>query len=374
MTVRRAAAVGAFALIAVAKPPRPVGTVWDSGTRSDSTRRVLDATADTLSQLRNAVRTMTTRATVNRMLAATPAGRRDGLIADELIAPSLRDHLQTVYAGSRSRLPRSTMALPIIVVLDSTGDRSNSIQWIESPGPAAPMCATVVQVHAMLRTARDVRMLAMHTHVRLGPGFPQPADFGLCGFEATFGPPSPVVRQWLRERGWSPVRIGLSQAPPRKRPEFSYVDSWYWWDSRDNGSLAMRVGGCVAGRLASCLDAVAPRVPRRTADVESLSADRGTSWSRWARPGSHDLMNALAASLGPQRFADLWHANEAPPEAYRRITGVPMDSLAYRVLVGDRPPRHAGAMVSFGELIAVLLVAAAFAGIATLSHPRNRWP
>ena len=371
MTVRRAAAlaVGAFALIAVAKPPHPVGTVWDRGRSADSTKRVLEATGDSLRQLQGVVRTMVTRAHVNRMVAAAPTTMRDGVIADARIAPSLRNHLNTVYAASRARMPGSSMALPILVLLDSIGDRSNSIRWIESPGAEAPTCATVVQIQASLRTLRDARTLAMEVHRRLGPQFPQPTDFGLCGFEATFGAPSPMVRQWLRERGWISVRTGLSQAPPVKRAaQFNY------WESVENGWRWVSYGGCLAGRLAPCVDAVAPRLPQRTGDVDSYIAERGTSWGRWRARGSPDLMNALAASLGPQRFADLWHANEAPPDAYRRITGVPMDSLAHRVLVGGRPIRRAGAMVSFGELIAVLLVAAAFAGISTLSHPRNRWP
>ncbi len=374
MTVRRAAAlaVGAFALIAVAKPPRPVGTVWDRYTSADSTKRVLEATGDSLIQLRAVARTVATRASVNRMLAAAPTSMRDGVIADERIAPSLRNHLSTVYAASRAKMPGSSMALPIFVVLDSTGELANSIQWLESPSAESPTCATVVQISASLRTLRDGRALATEVHRRLGPQFPQPRDFGLCGFEATFGAPSPVVRQWLRERGWISVRTGLSQAlPPRPSSAFFYN---YWGGRFDDGLYWVSFDGCIAGRLEECVDAVAPRLLGRTVDMESYSSERGTSRSRWGGRGSPDLMNALASSLGPQRFAELWRAADAPPDAYRRITGVPMDSLAHRVLVGDRPRRHSGATVSFGELIAVLLVAAAFAGISTLSHPRNRWP
>jgi hypothetical protein len=82
-------------------------------------------------------------------------------------------------------------------------------------------------------------------------------------------------------------------------------------------------------------------------------------------------MNALASSLGPDRFAALWRADEAPDKAYRRLTGVPIDTLARRVLLGDSPPLRAGASVELTDVLVTIAIALFFAGLAAFSNPRR---
>jgi hypothetical protein len=48
-----------------------------------------------------------------------------------------------------------------------------------------------------------------------------------------------------------------------------------------------------------------------------------------------------------------------------------MDTLAHRALTETHPPLRAGASVTFAELVTVLLIAAALAGLSTLTHPRR---
>jgi hypothetical protein len=78
--------------------------------------------------------------------------------------------------------------------------------------------------------------------------------------------------------------------------------------------------------------------------------------------------------MGPQRFAELWRAPDSLPDAYRRLTGVPVDTLAYRVVTQARSAVRAGASVTPGEFLVVLMIAGLLAGLATLSHPRRRRP
>jgi hypothetical protein len=82
-------------------------------------------------------------------------------------------------------------------------------------------------------------------------------------------------------------------------------------------------------------------------------------------------MNALASSLGPDRFAALWRADEEPDRAYLRLTGVPIDTLARRVLLGDAPPLRAGARVDLTDVLVIVAIALCFAGIAAFANPRR---
>ncbi len=377
MTVRNSAglAVGAFALVALAMPPRPTGSPYnpdDRRTTVERTKRVIEAAEDSLRQVKGALRTRVLRDSVARMLAAFPADARDQLILDQRIAPSLRLLMQGTYAASRARLPQGRVALPMFVVLDTLW--FTSTQWIEDASKGRPTCATIMHVavssYSGPGVARNQRRWSRDVRVALGAQFPKPDDFGLCAFEAAFGEPARVPRDWLRDRGWRPVGTGLSASRPRRR-----FDPFYYglnWDSYDNGALGMRYRACYAGRTAECNAAAASVIPRRQWQFDTSTVGwEGSRFWRWGFSGSIDLMNALAASMGPEKFAELWHAEDAPPDAYRRITGVPMDTLAQRVLLAGRPPISFGASTTVSELLAVLLVAAFLAGLSTLSHPRN---
>lgn len=83
-------------------------------------------------------------------------------------------------------------------------------------------------------------------------------------------------------------------------------------------------------------------------------------------------MHAVATSVGAERFGALWRADDSLPDAYRRVTGVPIDTLAQRVVLDRRGPVLAGATVTPIEVMALLAVAAVLAALATLSHPRRR--
>jgi len=381
MTARRmvGVAAGAFALLVLARPPRPTGEGYfkDNPARQtpiERVKRVHDAAVDSLHAVERSIRALHVRDSVVRMLAAIPATARNQVITDARIPASVRRHLQAVYAESRTRMTGSTMPLPVFVALDSVSNYYDdaSRMWIEPSQSGIAACALITRVSFSGKTIADERQLGRALYRSLTSGFPQPRHFGLCAFESAYGAPSPAVRAWLRQRQFLPVASGLDPSRAPGSAAFDdYLDAFFWWSSVDNGALALTVRSCAAGHSAHCVAAVAPVTAGRVRD-DSNYVTSPSAWYSWRYRGSRDLMNALAMSLGPQKFGDLWHANESPPDAYRRLTGVPIDTLARRLLMGGAAPIRTGAAPTIGELIAVLLIAAAFAGLATLSHPRNR--
>lgn len=381
MTARRMALVAAagFALLVVALPPRPTGTVYSgSATAPPSPRerakRAYEATNDSLGAVSAALRAREVQDSVKRLLRALPAQARNQLVADPRLPASYRAHLQSVYAASRARVTGTAVALPVFVVVDSLagGDRT---LWIEDLQGEAPSCAVVARISVTRDARGDERRLDREAYRNLGPGFPQPRRFGLCGFEAAFGPPSAAVRQWLRDRNYRPVSTGYDvSARPRASLRYA-LEGYIPYQTESNAALALNMRACAVGRLAQCVDAVAPTglswTRRSMPGLATVPAD--SRWYGWSSMGSPDVMNALAATMGPEKFGTLWRGNEAPPEAYRRLMGVSMDTLARRLLIGTgNPPLRVGASASFGEALSALLVAAVFAGLATLSNPRRR--
>jgi hypothetical protein len=376
--------LGAFVLMALARPPRPTGQFFESyGDRSrlSATKQAMRVTDDSIFALERSIRARVVRNSAERALSGLPTGDRVQLLADPRIPASLQQHLRQVYADTRAAMPPSAVALPMLVVLDSGSSYSAqaSAQWIEPTSLGIAACATIIRISV---DGRAFTQLARRVNRVLGPNFPRAADFGLCGFEAAFGEPSPAMHRWMAARGWSVVRVGYDPAAraAKSRPmnyglAFRYFDRvpWYAYRADDNGARALGFHACRAGKTSFCVVATAPsdeaRVDRDGALPGSLLWKSEWWWSSWL--GTPALMNNVAASIGPQRFAEAWRANDSLPESYRRLTGVPMDTLAHRALTETHPPLRAGASVTFAELVTVLLIAAAFAGLSTLTHPRR---
>lgn len=376
MTARRMAgiALAAFALLVVVRPPRPTGRTYDDalrqGSAEDRVRRALEATNDTLQTVELTKLSRELRVRIEGQLAATPAEARDRIIMDPRIPESLRRHTESVYAESRARMPHSSMALPIFVLLDQSQlYRLGSMIWIERDGDMVPTCASVLRVRASDKGMRDSRQMIRDIRRTLPPDFPQPRHFGLCGFEAAFGPPSPAMRQWLQEREFRPVVTGYDMSVSARSSPGLRDNLIPWYLAADNGAMALTLRACASGRSDQCLAAIAPTYRRGVADLATPSSE--WNWYFWRYTGSLDLMNALASSLGPDRFAVLWRADEAPDKAYHRLTGVPIDTLARRVLLGNSPPLRAGATVKLTDVLVDLGIALLLAGLAAFSNPRR---
>lgn len=382
LTARRVAAIAlaAFALILIARPPRPSGPTYyqrrDRGTSPvERARFAHDAARDTLRVVDYALWSTQVRDSVRRQLAATPASGRDRAFIDPRLPAARRAHIETVYAATRARMSGDGMALPLFVVLDTTLNyRLATTIWIDDVGGSTAACATVLRVRVSREAMRDVRRMSRDIQRVVPARFPQPMNFGLCGFEAAFGAPSAEVRRWLHEREYRPVASGYDHSLSPRTPRYlgDYVNPYFYMG--ENEVMGLNLRACYAGRSERCLDAVAP-VSERTVQghvgeiVEVVSDWR---WYGWGWNGSPDLMNAIATSMGAVSFGALWRGAASPPDAYLKLTGVPMDTLARRVLVGDAPPLRVGAAISLASALGPLLVAAVFAGLATLSHPRRR--
>lgn len=382
LTARRAAglALAAFVLLVLARPPHPVGLSYvERSDRASSAleraRDARDATRDTLRVVEYSLWSSQVGDSVRRQLAGMPVSARDRAFIDPRLPAATRAHIETVYAATRARMNTGRMALPIFVVLDTTVNyRLGTTLWVEDAAGPVPACATVLRVRVSREALRDTRRMSRDIQRVVPARFPQPEHFGLCGFEAAFGAPSAEVRRWLEEREFRPVASGYDPRLTPRAPR--YLDDYVipYFNSEKNGAMGLVLRACVAGRSASCLDAVAPTSERPVygpvGGISYVVSD--WRWYRWGWYGSPDLMNTLATSMGAESFGTMWRGSASPPDAYQQLTGVPMDTLARRVLVGDSPPLRVGASLSLASVITPLLIAAVFAGLATIAHPRRR--
>lgn len=369
-------AVGAFALLVVALPPGPVGMTYDqvaARNRSplDAARQQLSETRDTLRTLEYAHWSRQLRDSVGRTLRAASGAGLDRVFADTRVPASVRRHVEAVYTATRERLPHGALALPLVIVVDTAQSfRFGTVLWVERAQDPAPSCATVIRARVTPAALGDERRMARELRRSMPASFPQPRHFGLCGFEAAFGPPSAAVRQWLYEREYRPVASGFDGAAvPRVRLRLRDEIVPYFYSAR-NAAMALEMRACAAGRSERCLAAVAPRSLSLLGDINDASSDY--RWYGWWWAGSPDLMNVIAQSLGAERFREVWRAEEPVPDAYRRVSGIRIDSLARRVLVGAAPPVRVGASLVARDFVLPLLVVGVLAGVALLSHPRRR--
>ena len=382
LTVRRVAGVvlAAFVLLVLARPPHPVGLSYEElsdreTSALDRTRDARDAARDTLRVIEYSLWSRQVRDSVRRELAGTPVSGRNRAFIDPRVPAATRAHIEAVYAATRARMSADAMALPIFVVLDTTLNyRLGTTLWVENAAGPAPACATVLRVRVSREAIRDPRRMARDIQRVVSARFPQPAHFGLCGFEAAFGAPSAEVQRWLEKREFRPVASGYDPTLKPRAPRYlsDYVIPYF--NSDKNGAMGLDMRACYAGRSVRCLNAVAPVSDRPFEGPVGGLSDVLSDWRwyGWGWNGSPELMNTLAASMGAESFGKLWRGNAPPPDAYRQLTGVPIDTLARRVLVGDAPPLRVGASLSLASVITPLLMAAVFAGLATLAHPRRR--
>lgn len=378
LTVRRTAglALAAFVLLVLARPPRPTGQPYnEQRDRAQSAvaraRFARDAARDTLHVVEYSLWSRQVRDSVRRELAGLALAARNRLFIDPRVPPSTRAHIETVYAATRAKLPAGRMALPLFVVLDTSQTyRLGTTLWVEDITGPAPACATVLRVRVSREALRDSRRMSRDMRRVVPARFPQPEHFGLCGFEAVFGAPSATVRRWLEEREFRPVASGYDPTRVPRVPRHLRDRVFPFFSYAGNGMMGLELRACFAGRSERCLVAVAPAADRPASELDGVASD--WRWYGWNWNGSPELMNTLATSMGAASFEQLWRGNAAPPDAYRTLTGVPMDTLARRVLVGDAPPLGVGASLSIASVLTPLLIAAVFAGLATLAHPRRR--
>jgi hypothetical protein len=382
LTVRRSAgiALAGFALLVLARPPRPVGPTFDElvarlRTPAEQAGRAHQAVSDSLQAVEYSLWSRQLRDSVERELQRVPSAARDRLFLDPRIPPSFRRHLETVYAATRARMPKTKLALPIVVMLDEQSAWQGTRLWFGETKGLPDACVTVIRAGVSRAALDDGVLLVGQLRRSLPPTFPQASHLGLCGFEAVFGPPSAAVRRWLHERDYQPIASGYDVATPHREPPRVAEGYMPYFYATSNAEQALLQHACAAGRTAMCLGAVAPPSVKPRGDIADPASARlwlGWRWYSWRWPGSSVLMNTVAQSLGAQRFAELWRGAEAPPEAYRRLTGVPIDSLARRVLAGNAPPMRAGAAITPRGVILSLLIAGVLLALAMRSHPRRR--
>ncbi|HTS88123.1 MAG TPA: hypothetical protein VMG41_06485 [Gemmatimonadales bacterium] len=199
---------------------------------------------------------------------------------------------------------------------------------------------------------------------------------GPCAFYARFGVPGLRIRRWLAGHGYelaaTPERWNWAEMPDTAGAVPEYPTREMWWRG---GVYTLTLGAlaCFGGRASACRRAVTDNgtlardsIPRLVSNPYYVPLDRRRLL------GSGSFLAAVARSVGPDRFQELW------------TTELPVDSalsLALREPVGEWTARWqrtigpAPALTPtppFAETLAAMLSVVACLGIATLGAARRR--
>lgn len=265
------------------------------------------------------------------------------------VSDGTRDAFAAAIEAELRQLPAQRVPIRLVLIADDGVRNEFFGQSFLRPQRAGEPCVIALRVSARA----DANFVPRNGLQRLGP----------CGLYAIAGMPGPGIATWLDS---TQARAALSyrESEPTTVP-----------DRRPLGNQVLALLAplsCAAGRDASCelalLDPFADR--RRLPDVASNGGQMLVSTYYFELEGyPGDVVAALRASLGEERFARWWASELPPAEAYERITGERFARFAQAYLrprVGDRSrgPLQTGLPTALGIVLATLLSAWAIRGTA----------
>lgn len=269
------------------------------------------------------------------------------------VSPHIRDAFKAVIEAELRELPEPKVPIRLVLIADDGVRNEFFGQTFLRPQRAGEPCVVAIRVAARV----DARFAPRNGLQRLGP----------CGLYAIVGMPGPGIASWLDS---TRARAALSY----RATEPTIVP--------DGGRLfgrqilaALTPLSCAAGRDASCIPALLdPHADRRRLPSVASVGGRTLVSTYYFEiedyPG--DVVAALRASLGEERFARWWASELPPAEAYERITGerfatFAQDYLRPRVGRRARGPLRADLPTALG-----ILMAAALSVWAVRRTPRAR--
>lgn len=337
------------------KPDDPFAAVLDRDAIVRLQRETINARRDSLGGLSRAIARVTTRQSAEARVRALPAGLGAYYFSVDADVPAAsRDSFAAKITREFASLPaEARVPVRVFVVWDSVRYGFYE-RAVVVPRTADQPC--VVMVHVGTRSGR--------------PALPLPTDrvVGTCGFFARFGSPGSQVRDWLVEtQGLSAV----SDEPPLRQripPRFRFA-------GRDI-ARAVPVAACLAGRDDPCADVFfsANAWYGATGAYSELESARGVFRAApgWANGFSFTDLAQLRASLGDERFGELWRSPLSPDMAYENLEGRHIATFVRAELLKQvephRPgPLHAGLPIAFG-----VAIGAGFGLLAIRRTPRAR--
>lgn len=259
------------------------------------------------------------------------------------------------FAAELQALPPSRVPIRVVLMAD-TGVRAvySFGTWYIRPQRAGEACIVAMRAPERVRSPS----VARRDLQRLGP----------CGLYAIAGLPGPGIARWLDS---TQARSALSYRPPTAR-EPVRVGLAY------SGSHVVELLGplaCGAGRDAACApalltpDADQRSLPRVGPDVGRVPV-QAYAFELDDFPGN--VVAAIRAELGDERFAQWW-ASELPPDAaYERITGRRFARFAQALLRPYIGRKTSGPLTAGLPLVLGVLLAIGAASWAVVGTPRAR--
>lgn len=264
------------------------------------------------------------------------------------VSPHTRSAFTAALEAELRELPAPKVPIRVVLIADDGVRNEFFGQTFLRPKRAGEPCVIAIRVAARA----DARVVPRGGMQRLGP----------CGLYAIAGMPGPGVASWLDS---TRARAALSY----RATEPTIVPDRGRLFGRQILALLTPLS-CAAGRDASCIPALLdPYADRRRLPSVAAAGGRTLVSTYYFEiedyPG--DVVAALRASLGEERFARWWASELPPAEAYERITGERFASFAKAYLrprVGNRPrgPLQAGLPTALGILVAAALTAWAVRG------------
>jgi hypothetical protein len=293
------------------------------------------------------------------------ANARDSLIVDARFRPEQVALVRSNYAATLSSLGPHVLPVRIFARLTYAASPAGPVRaptfHVLDATARGGACSTVREVVIPRRPLIDIAAATA-----LLDSFPRPSILGLCGFVATFGPPSSSMRRLLAARGFHWGALGLGAAPWAGDIEALRDQEARWRTSAIYGDVAdSRVAAnflsCTRQLGAPCDSLLALREPNQYLPADSATLIRRTPDSfRDARGAVESrLLAQLRHDMGDAQFAQLWRDPRDVPAAYRAITGRPMGEWLHGYLATSmRPERDSGPLSTADLGVAAVIVLA----------------
>jgi hypothetical protein len=313
--------------------------------------------------------------------AAVSRGATNRPVIDRAITGEARaslEHMVREATRFRARDPR--VRVDIAVVLDTVrterGHPRSGFQGAMTfdyllPQADGDRCIVVARV----KLSRSLALTSSTAQGRM---------LGPCAFYESFGPPGPVLDQWLRKRGWAlGAYTSLNGEPdagwraPRIWPHGDRDLRWY---------MAEEGFACLTGRDSSCAVAIAhgsqtSRYERRPLIIDGALRTARLDMSHYGMwytrefafgPRGPSLLSDMALSIGHERFGRFWVSTAPPSDAFRAATGQELTDWTQAWLARSYFRQEAGPMLEGSSLLIGLAIILSGAAIATAVSRRRQ--
>lgn len=311
-------------------------------------------------------------ALASRVLPAAIAGEPAIWFAPDVPDVARRSVRAALDAERRARAPWLGHGTVGVVVLVDSASRFDGRKVPRGGWPVAtralyPSPATGGRCVAVIR----LRGTALHESVT---GSVERPLLDACGLVDAFGPPGAAIAAALDSGAYRAARLYIPAARDSVRRRADRLALlWY------NDDLSVHL--CAAGAATECENRVLRTMARRSSYAFGIAPASLPTTDEWDPANGPALMDAIAADLGPERFARFWTSDLPASEAYHAVAGRPLGGLARSVIQADLGRQHVHRAFGFratrvlsATIGSSALVLLTIAGLVALASRVSRRP